>query len=66
MVLRTVLLGMGLSAGLAACGQAEVLEKPVPGAAGIVVVVGVDFEDIFDNGRPSIVTESDIVRWLVR
>lgn len=41
-------------------GQAEVLEKPVPGAAGIVVVVGVDFEDIFDNGRPSIITESDI------
>jgi hypothetical protein len=42
-------------------GQAEVLEKPVPGAAGIVVVVGNDFEDLFDGGRPSIITEDDIV-----
>ena len=42
-------------------GQAEVLEKPVPGAAGIVVVVGPDFEDLFDDGRPSIITEDDIV-----
>ena len=40
-------------------GQAEVLEKPVPGAAGIVVVVGKDFEDIFDGGRASIVTDQD-------
>jgi len=42
-------------------GQAEVLEKPVPGAAGIVVVVGQDFEHIFEKGRPSIVTDSDTV-----
>lgn len=42
-------------------GQAEVLEKPVPGAAGIVVVVGEDFEHIFDNGRPSILAEDDTV-----
>jgi hypothetical protein len=42
-------------------GQAEVLEKPVPGAAGIVVVVGGDFEHIFDGGRPSILAEGDTV-----
>ena len=42
-------------------GQAEVLEKPVPGAAGIVVVVGVDFENLFEGGRPSIITEDDAV-----
>jgi hypothetical protein len=41
-------------------GQAEVLEKPDPGAAGIVVVVGDDFEETFE-GRPSIVTDADIV-----
>lgn len=41
-------------------GQAEVLEKPDPGAAGIVVVVGDDFEETFE-GRPSIVTDVDIV-----
>ena len=41
-------------------GQAEVLEKPDPGAAGIVVVVGDDFEETFE-GRPSIVTDHDIV-----
>lgn len=42
-------------------GQAEVLEKPVPGAAGIVVVVGQDFEHIFDVGRPSILVDPDTV-----
>lgn len=42
-------------------GQAEVLDKPVPGAAGIVVVVGEDFEDIFEGGRPSIRAEDDLV-----
>lgn len=42
-------------------GQAEVLEKPQPGGAGIVVVVGEDFENLFDGGRPSIVTEDDTV-----
>ena len=41
-------------------GQAEVLEKPDPGAAGIVVVVGDEFEEIFE-GRRSIETDSDIV-----
>lgn len=41
-------------------GQAEVIEKPDPGAAGIVVIVGDDFEDIFE-GRPSIVTDTDTV-----
>jgi hypothetical protein len=41
-------------------GQAEVLEKPDPGAAGIVVVVGDEFEETFE-GRPSIKTETDIV-----
>jgi len=41
-------------------GQAEVLEKPDPGAAGIVVVVGDDFEETFE-GRPSIVADVDIV-----
>jgi len=40
-------------------GQAEVQEKPVPGAAGIVVVVGKDFEELFEGGRPSIVTDDD-------
>jgi hypothetical protein len=42
-------------------GQAEVLEKPAPGAAGIVVVVGADFEQLFEGGRPSIVTDVDTV-----
>jgi hypothetical protein len=41
-------------------GQAEVLEKPDPGAAGIVVVVGDEFEETFE-GRPSIKADSDIV-----
>jgi hypothetical protein len=41
-------------------GQAEVLEKADPGAAGIVVVVGDDFEEVVD-GRPSIVADADIV-----
>lgn len=41
-------------------GQAEVLEKPDPGGAGIVVVVGDDFEETFE-GRPSIVTDRDVV-----
>lgn len=41
-------------------GQAEVLEKPDPGAAGIVVVVGDQFEETFE-GRPSIKTDTDIV-----
>lgn len=41
-------------------GQAEVLEKADPGAAGIVVVVGDEFEETFE-GRPSIVTDADIV-----
>jgi LytR cell envelope-related transcriptional attenuator len=41
-------------------GQAEVLEKPDPGAAGIVVVVGDEFEDTFE-GRPSIKAETDTV-----
>ncbi|GAB3245736.1 LytR C-terminal domain-containing protein [Nocardioides dilutus] len=41
-------------------GQAEVLEKADPGAAGIVVVVGDEFEETFE-GRPSIVTDVDIV-----
>lgn len=41
-------------------GQAEVLEKSDPGAAGIVVVVGDDFEETFE-GRPSIITDLDIV-----
>lgn len=41
-------------------GQAEVLEKADPGAAGIVVVVGDDFEETFE-GRPSIQTDTDIV-----
>ena len=42
-------------------GQAEVLEKPVPGAPGIVVVVGEDMEHIFEGGRPSILAEDDTV-----
>ncbi len=41
-------------------GQAQVLEKTDPGAAGIVVVVGDDYEETFE-GRPSIVTDVDIV-----
>jgi hypothetical protein len=41
-------------------GQAEVLEKDDPGAAGIVVVVGDDFEETFE-GRPSIKTDTDVV-----
>ena len=41
-------------------GQAEVIEKPDPGAAGIVVVVGDDFEETFE-GRPSIAADEDIV-----
>lgn len=41
-------------------GQAEVLEKDDPGAAGIVVVVGDDFEETFE-GRRSIVTDREIV-----
>jgi LytR cell envelope-related transcriptional attenuator len=41
-------------------GQAEVIEKADPGAAGIVVVVGDDFVETFE-GRPSIVTDRDIV-----
>jgi hypothetical protein len=41
-------------------GQAEVLEKADPGAAGIVVVVGDDFEETFE-GRRSIITDNDIV-----
>lgn len=41
-------------------GQAEVLEKADPGAAGIVVVVGDDYEQTFE-GRPSIITDTDIV-----
>ena len=39
-------------------GQAEVLEKADPGAAGIVVVVGDLFEETFE-GRPSIKTDDD-------
>jgi hypothetical protein len=42
-------------------GQAEVLEKPVPGAAGIVVIAGEDLENLFDGGRPSILTDVDTV-----
>ena len=41
-------------------GQADVVEKPTPGAAGIVVVVGDEYEETFE-GRPWIVTDSDIV-----
>jgi hypothetical protein len=41
-------------------GQAEVLEKADPGAAGIVVVVGDLFEETFE-GRPSIKTDDDVV-----
>lgn len=41
-------------------GQAEVIEKSDPGAAGIVVVVGDDFEETFE-GRPSIKTDVDVV-----
>jgi hypothetical protein len=41
-------------------GQAEVQEKPAPGAAGIVVIVGQAFEDLFPDGRPSIVTDDDV------
>ncbi len=41
-------------------GQAEVLEKPNPGAAGIVVVVGDEFKEAFE-GRPSIKADHDIV-----
>ena len=41
-------------------GQAEVIEKPDPGAAGIVVVVGDEFEDTFE-GRRSIRTDTDVV-----
>jgi hypothetical protein len=41
-------------------GKAEVVENADPGAAGIVVVVGDDFEEVVE-GRPSIVTDADIV-----
>jgi hypothetical protein len=41
-------------------GQADVLEKTDPGAAGIVVVVGDEFGETFE-GRPSIKTDTDIV-----
>lgn len=42
-------------------GQAEVVEKDDPGKVGIVVVVGPEFGDLFDNGRPSIVADEDVV-----
>jgi hypothetical protein len=41
-------------------GKAEVVEKTDPGAAGIVVVVGDDFEETVD-GRPSIKAKTDVV-----
>jgi hypothetical protein len=41
-------------------GQAEVVEMADPGKPGIVVVVGEQFTDLFENGRPSIVTDDDI------
>ena len=41
-------------------GQAEVVELPDPGKVGIVVVVGEEFGDLFEHGRPSIVTDSDV------
>jgi hypothetical protein len=42
-------------------GQAEVVEMADPGAAGIVVVVGDNLADTLFDGRPSILTETDIV-----
>ena len=41
-------------------GRAEVLEKADPGAAGIVVVVGDEFEETVE-GRPSIEVDADVV-----
>jgi hypothetical protein len=42
-------------------GQAEVVEMADPGKVGIVVVVGAEFVDLFEGGRPSIVTDDDVV-----
>lgn len=41
-------------------GRPEVVEKDDPGAAGIVVVVGDDFEETVE-GRPSITADADVV-----
>lgn len=41
-------------------GRPEVVEMDDPGAAGIVVVVGDDFEETIE-GRPSVKTDDDVV-----